>query len=73
MVVSTSANYAGDRAPARFEDIDPRILEEVDVAVKSSPGHGVASSLVVVEDGRPVILREGAVSMETLLSKLKQT
>jgi tRNA A37 threonylcarbamoyladenosine synthetase subunit TsaC/SUA5/YrdC len=73
LMISTSANHSGSPAPPRFEDIHNQILEEADIVVKAGPRRGVASSLVVVENERPVILREGAVSMEMLLSKLEQT
>lgn len=58
----TSANTHGAPAPASFEAAEERIVEGVDVAVDA--GRTVcrdASTIVAVRDGKPVVLREGAI------------
>lgn len=65
----TSANTHGMPAPAAYADVEPRILDGVDVAVDA--GETVcrdASTIVAVRDGRPVVLREGALSKEDVQS-----
>ncbi|AKM81879.1 TPA: threonylcarbamoyl-AMP synthase [Candidatus Berkelbacteria bacterium] len=34
-IVATSANLAGESTPARYSDINPKLLEQVDLVVKS--------------------------------------
>lgn len=63
----TSANTHGYPAPASFTEVEPRILEGVDLAVDA----GVtacrdASTIVAVRDGAPIILRQGALPAETI-------
>ena len=61
-LLSTSANRAGHPAAAHFDDLDPAVIDAVDLAVDA--GHalgGTPSTVVRVEAGRLVILREGAV------------
>ena len=66
-LLSTSANRAGHPAASRFADLDPAVIDAVDLAVDA--GHdlgGTPSTVVRIEAGRPVVLREGAVDAETL-------
>lgn len=66
-VLSTSANRAGQPAAARFADLDPAVIDAVDLALDA--GHdlgGTASTVVRVEEGRLVVVREGAVEATTL-------
>ena len=66
-VLSTSANRAGAPAVHRFEDLDPAVTDAVDLAVDA--GHalgGTPSTVVRIDAGRLVVLREGTVNAETL-------
>ena len=66
-VLSTSANRAGQPATARFAEIDPSVLDAVDLGVEAGRDLiGTPSSVVRVEDGRIVVIREGAVDATTL-------
>lgn len=67
-ILSTSANRAGHPPPARFADLDPTLLEAVDLAVDAGcPLGGTPSSVVhVAATGQLEVLREGAVAAETL-------
>lgn len=71
MVISTSANRTGAPPPARFEDVDPEIIEMADIAIRGPDASGLPSTIVSVENDQPVVIREGAVSREMLASKLK--
>ncbi|MDD5340491.1 MAG: L-threonylcarbamoyladenylate synthase [Candidatus ainarchaeum sp.] len=62
-VVSTSANLSGRPAPVRFEDIDRKILDSVQVAVDGGPTkYGKASLVLDLVDVET--LREGAKGIE---------
>lgn len=68
----TSANTHGASAPAAFADVEPRILDGVDVAVDAGKTSCCdASTIVAVRGGAPVILREGAISREIILRALE--
>jgi L-threonylcarbamoyladenylate synthase len=60
-VLSTSANAAGGRSPARVEEIEPALLQAGGLIVDGGPLAGQGSTVVRVEgDGRLTILRPGA-------------
>ena len=66
-LLSTSANEAGGPNPVRFEDVPSEIRARVDLGVDAgAPLAGLPSTVVCVEAGRLVVLREGAVAEETL-------
>ena len=66
-VLSTSANRAGQPPARRFADLDPAVLDAADEAIDAGRDLGGTPSTVVrVEDGRLVVLREGAVDAVTL-------
>ena len=63
----TSANTHGFPAPAAFCDVEARILDGVDVAIDAGETScRDASTIVAVRDGKPVILREGAIPREDI-------
>ncbi len=73
VLVSTSANRTGATPPATFDDIDPDILRETDIAVTGGPCSGLSSTMVVVEDGQVVVRRVGGTSRESLMTRLELT
>jgi L-threonylcarbamoyladenylate synthase len=64
-VFQTSANRSGELAPSDFDEIDPEILDAVDLAIDAEQLIGEPSTVVDVTgidaDGSWVVLREGAV------------
>lgn len=67
----TSANTHGAPAPAAFGDVEPRILEGVDVAVDAgATACRDASTIVSLAGGTPRIIREGALSAEAIYKVL---
>jgi len=74
-IFQTSANRSGEPAPARFEDLDPRIVAQADLAIDGGELTGLPSTVVDVtgiEAGDdPVILREGALSPAAALRLLE--
>lgn len=73
MLVSTSANRVGKHPPAIFDDIDPHVLEQTDIAVVGPAGSGLSSTIVAVENDAVVVLRIGGTSRESLNARLELT
>lgn len=63
----TSANTHGKPAPISFDEVEPRILAGVDVAIDAgeTPCRD-ASTIVAVRDGELQILREGALAVREI-------
>ena len=68
----TSANTHGKPAPISFDEVEPRILAGVDVAVDAgeTPCRD-ASTIVAVRDGELQILREGALAVREIRAVLE--
>jgi L-threonylcarbamoyladenylate synthase len=54
---ATSANLSGEPAPAASEEVDPRVLEAVDVLVRGEKGSGEASAVVDLSGGNVRLVR----------------
>jgi L-threonylcarbamoyladenylate synthase len=54
---ATSANLSGEPAPAATDEVDPRVLEAVDVIVRGEKGSGEASAVVDVSGGSVRLVR----------------
>jgi L-threonylcarbamoyladenylate synthase len=67
-IFQTSANRSGEPPPTSFEQIDPEILDAVDLAIDAGGVIGEPSTVVDVSEldtsGSWVILREGAVGRD---------
>ncbi|AEB06306.1 SUA5/yciO/yrdC domain protein [Coriobacterium glomerans PW2] len=60
-LAATSANTHAMPAPASFAEVEPRILDGVDVAIDAGPTPCAdASTVIRISDGAPMVLREGA-------------
>lgn len=61
-LVSTSANFSGDKSPMKFSDINPEIVNLVDYAVEENrekvSEYSGSSVIRVWNDGRIKVLRE---------------
>ena len=63
----TSANTHGNPAPASFDDVEASVLDGVDVCIDAGPTVcRDASSIVSLTSGAPVIIRQGALSAQTI-------
>jgi L-threonylcarbamoyladenylate synthase len=73
-VFQTSANRSGESPPTRFDEIDPAILEQVDLAIDAGGLIGAPSTVVDVtgidDGGAWRILREGALSRDQVERRL---
>lgn len=66
-ILSTSANRAGQPSVHRFAALDPEVIGAMDEAIDAGhPLGGTPSTVVRVEEGKLVVLREGAVDAATL-------
>ena len=54
---ATSANLSGEPAIAALDDVDPRVLEAVDIVVRGERGTGEASAVVDLSRGEVRLLR----------------
>jgi L-threonylcarbamoyladenylate synthase len=54
---ATSANLSGEPAIAALDDVDPRVLEAVDIVVRGERGTGEASAVVDLSGGEVRLLR----------------
>ena len=61
-MVSTSANFSGDKSPLKFSDISQELIDAVDYAVEenreSISKYSGSSVIKVWSDGRVKVLRE---------------
>ncbi len=62
-IFQTSANRSGESAPSRFEDVDPQLVEEVELAIDGGELTGNSSTVIDLtgfdETGGWFVLREG--------------
>jgi L-threonylcarbamoyladenylate synthase len=76
-VFQTSANRSGDQAPSRFEDVDPELLAQVDLAIDGGELVGAPSTVVdltALDDGGTwELVREGALARAELARRLATT
>jgi L-threonylcarbamoyladenylate synthase len=54
---ATSANLSGQPATAAPDEVDPRVLEAVDLVVAGDPGTGEASAVVDLSKGKVRLVR----------------
>lgn len=70
-ITGTSANISGKAGCATIADLDPGLVQHLDVVLDAGPLKGGAGSTVVdATSDPPAVLREGAVSKERLMSVL---
>jgi L-threonylcarbamoyladenylate synthase len=64
---ATSANLSGEPAMAAPEEVDPRVLDAVDVIVEGASGSGEASAVVDLSGGNVRLVRaDGQLSIQKL-------
>ncbi|MEM7240688.1 MAG: L-threonylcarbamoyladenylate synthase [Pseudomonadota bacterium] len=73
-IAAPSANISGRLSPTAADHIDPKLLSKVDAIADGGPcGVGLESTIVMIRDGNPYLLREGGVSREALEDALQIT
>ncbi|MCS7142690.1 MAG: L-threonylcarbamoyladenylate synthase [Aigarchaeota archaeon] len=72
-IVGTSANISGEEAATKIDELPNELLMNVDLVVDGGPTLYKKSSTVVrMVGGEIVVLREGAVSVEQLISRIEE-
>lgn len=72
-LTGTSANLSGRPGCRRIDDLDPQIIQHLDIFLDAGPLKGGAGSTVVdVTHDMPRILREGEVSGKEILTLIKR-
>ncbi len=70
-LATTSVNMAGDKPATSVEDIDEAVAEKVDFILEGDESPlKIASTVVKIEDGKPIILREGTIKRADIESAL---
>jgi L-threonylcarbamoyladenylate synthase len=69
---ATSANLAGETAPAAIEEVDGRVIRLVSAAVSGETGTGEASAVVDLSGDRARLLRATKFLTEDKLSRLAE-
>ena len=68
-IATTSANTSGLPAAAKFEDLEERIIAAADVVLDGGEAHiGVHSTIVDCTGPEPVVVRDGAVPAEDIMT-----
>jgi len=72
LLVGTSANLSGQEPPASFSDISNEIVRQVDLVIDGGRSlYGVPSTVIRLRRGSAVLLREGAIPLQSLSERLK--
>ena len=72
IVLTTSANISGGEAVNKFEDINEKLLSNVDGVVKdTSVLTGVPSTIIKYEKGKITLLRKGNIEIEKIKKLMK--
>jgi L-threonylcarbamoyladenylate synthase len=73
MVTATSANASGAAPAVAITEIDAGILDAADAVVDTGPTPGgLPSTLVMMLNARPLVIREGAVSAREIFTALNE-
>ncbi len=65
-IVGTSANLSGQPSPLTAEEVRKQLGDRVDLIIDGGRCTGKDSTIVVVTEKKPVIIREGAINKETI-------
>jgi L-threonylcarbamoyladenylate synthase len=71
-VAATSANLHGERDPRSVEELQPEIRAGVGAVLDAGELPGTPSTVVNLTRPEPVVLREGAVSADVTLARVRR-
>lgn len=63
-ILGPSANFAGEKTPYKFEDLDNELISKVDYVLKGDTSAGNVSTVIDCSQKPWKILRQGAVKLE---------
>ena len=68
-ITGTSANLSGSPGCRRISDLEPQVAHRLDLILDAGPLAGGPGSTVVdvTEGGRPIVLREGVISVRDIM------
>ena len=72
-VVATSANDPGEPSPARLDDIPSRVRSACAAEIDAGPLPGIASTVIDLSGEDPIVIREGAGSVDAVLTAHRTT
>lgn len=68
-IFATSANTHGNKAPGSYEEIEARIVTAADIVLDGGETqHQMASTVVLCTGPEPIIIREGAVPADQIMT-----
>ena len=62
----TSANLSGEESLFKFEDVYNQLDNRIDAIVRGNAHNGISSTIVMVKDNKPLIIRQGPIAMKTI-------
>jgi L-threonylcarbamoyladenylate synthase len=71
-VVATSANGPGGPDPRRLEDVPPELRDRAAAVLDGGELLGTPSTVVDLTAAEPLVIREGAVSLQETLARLER-
>ena len=67
-LVTSSANTQASPAPASFDELEWRIIDEADLVIDGGAAHvGSASTVVICTGPKPTVARDSAIPAETIM------
>ncbi len=71
LLIGSSANITGEKPPRNIQEISEKLKEMVDVVLDGGPTvQGTPSTVVDLTSDKPNILRDGPISLKTILDAL---
>ena len=68
-ITGTSANPSGRKGCHRIAELDPKLIEQLDLVLDAGPlKEGIGSTVVDITGAEPIVIREGVVSKKTILA-----
>jgi L-threonylcarbamoyladenylate synthase len=68
-ITGTSANPSGHKGCHRIAELDPKLIEQLDLVLDAGPlKEGIGSTVVDITGAEPIVIREGSVSKQAILA-----
>jgi L-threonylcarbamoyladenylate synthase len=68
-ITGTSANPSGHKGCHRIAELDPKLIEQLDLVLDAGPlKEGIGSTVVDITGAEPIVIREGLVSKQAILA-----
>jgi L-threonylcarbamoyladenylate synthase len=68
-ITGTSANPSGHKGCHRIAELEPKMIEQLDLVLDAGPlKEGIGSTVVDITGAEPIVIREGVVSRRAILA-----